>query len=113
MPSDFFDSYHQWPDYEILETSSLVENLADDPAWGDPATFLKLGNLGDEVILRDPTDQVIDVLVYGAGAFPGNTACPLLASPNHSLERFPYWIDTDNCTSDFRDWPFANPGQTP
>lgn len=101
------------PDFEILETDTAVPNLIDDPTWGDPATFLQLGNQGDEVLLRAPDDIVVDVITYGAGIYPGVIGCPLVPTSNNSLERFPFWRDTDDCTIDFRIWPFPSPGQLP
>ncbi|MCB0018175.1 MAG: lamin tail domain-containing protein [Anaerolineales bacterium] len=101
------------PDFEILSTHPLVPDLIDDPAWGDPATFLQLGNGGDEVILRNDLGIVIDLLVYGSGSYPGVAGCPLVAAPDHSLERYPFWRDSDVCADDFRDWAFPNPGQLP
>jgi phosphatidylserine/phosphatidylglycerophosphate/cardiolipin synthase-like enzyme len=101
------------PDFEILESDPAVPNLEDDPLWGDPATWLQLGNSGDEVILRDPAGQPVDVITYGVGSFPGVHPCTLVAGPDHSLERFPYWRDTNDCLADFRDWPFPNPGSLP
>ena len=110
---DFFEIYHFWPDFEILDTTPLVANLIDDPDWGDTAALLRLGNQGDEVILRNELDEVVDVVTYGSGSYPGQPACPLLMSANHSLERFPYWQDSDNCPVDFRDWPFPSPDKLP
>ena len=109
----FADRFGFAPDFEILDTDPAVPNMIDDPRWGDPATFLQLGNQGDEVILRDPHDRIVDALAYGTGSLPGLVSCPLVAAPNRSLERFPYWRDTDNCAVDFRDWPFPNPGRLP
>ncbi len=110
---DFFSAYHQWPDYELLDTTPLVDNMIDDPSWGDTAALLRLGNQGDEVILRNESDITVDVLTYGTGNYPGHVSCPLLTGTNHSLERHPYWHDSDNCPEDFRDWPFPSPGKTP
>ncbi|MCA9873230.1 MAG: lamin tail domain-containing protein, partial [Anaerolineales bacterium] len=111
--ADFFAEFGHYPDFEILNTTPLVPNLLDDPTWGDPATFLQLGNLGDEVILRNAQDQAVDVLAYGAGSYPGMASCPLVSLLNASLERLPYWRDTDDCVVDFREWPFPNPGDLP
>ena len=58
-------------------------------------------------------DQIFDAVVYGSGTLPGMNSCPLLVGVNHSLERYPYWRDTDSCPDDFRDWPFPSPGQLP
>ena len=109
----FFAEHNVNPDFEILATDTAVPNLIDDPAWGDPAALLQLANGGDEVILRNPAGQVIDVVTYGTGSYPGNVACPLVTTSNYSLERFPYDRDTDDCSVDFREWPFPNPGSLP
>ena len=111
--ADFFAEYGTYPSFEILNTSPLVPDMLDDPTWGDPATFLQLGNQGDEVILRDAQDQPVDVLVYGTGNYPGVVGCSLVTGLSASLERLPYWRDTDNCLIDFREWPFPNPGALP
>ncbi|MEW5986590.1 MAG: lamin tail domain-containing protein [Chloroflexota bacterium] len=100
------------PDFEILNTDPAVPDLIDDPAWGDPAALLQLGNEGDEVILRDAADQPVDVVTYGTGSYPGVVSCALVTA-GHSLERYPYWRDRDDCPADFRDWPFPNPGSIP
>ncbi|MDX1413386.1 MAG: lamin tail domain-containing protein [Candidatus Promineifilaceae bacterium] len=109
----FWEEYGSWPDFEILDTTAIVPDLIDDPAWGDQGTFLRLGNGGDEVILRDSSDLVIDLVTYGESELLNQEACPLLIGTNHSLERYPYWLDSDNCPEDFRDWPFPNPGVKP
>lgn len=109
----FWNEYGFWPDFEILETNPIVPNLIDDPSWGDSGTFLRLGNSGDEIILRDRNDLIVDLVTYGSSTFMDQVACPLVEGTNHSLERNPYWRDNDNCPKDFRDWPFPSPGQKP
>ncbi len=109
----FWSLFGFYPDFEILDTLPIVPLLIDDPEWGDPGAFLQLGNLGDEVLLRDPEDEIVDAVAYGSGAIPGVTSCSLVSGPNISLERYPYWRDTDDCQQDFRPWPFPNPGDLP
>ncbi len=109
----FFAEYGFNPDFEILDTDPSVPDMIDDLAWGDSNTFLRLGNSGDEVILRDPNNLVVDAIAYGSGIFPGVISCNLVATSNVSLERYPYWIDRDNCLVDFREWAFPNPGSLP
>ncbi|MEZ4592125.1 MAG: lamin tail domain-containing protein [Chloroflexota bacterium] len=111
--TEFFAEHGFNPDFEILETNTAVPNLIDDTAWGNPATFLQLGNGGDEVILRNPAGQVVDVVTYGTGSYPGVVSCAPVSTLNTSLERFPYFRDTDNCPADFREWAFPNPGTLP
>lgn len=101
------------PDFEILATDPLVPDLIDDLAWGDPAAVLQLGNVGDEIILRDAADLPVDAVAYGVGHYPGVVSCELTVIANATFERFPYWRDTDNCQADFREWPFPNPGSLP
>lgn len=109
----FLAEYGFNPDFEILETNAAVPNLIDDPLWGDPAATLQLGNTGDELILRNPAGQIVDAITYGLGSLPGIIPCPLVSLPTYSLERYPYWLDSDNCAADFREWPFPNPGTLP
>lgn len=101
------------PDFEIVETDPTVPNLIDDPAWGDPDALLQLANGGDEVLLRNDLNLIIDAIAYGTGNVPGTISCPLVTATNYSLERLPYNQDTDNCSNDFREWPFPNPGNLP
>ncbi len=98
------------PDFEILDSDQSVQDLIDDPYWGEPHALLQLGNKGDELFLRDPDYLIIDALAYGSGAILNQESCPLVSASGRSLERHPYWRDTDSCPDDFRDWPFPNPG---
>lgn len=109
----FRGQYPYNPDFEILSTDPAVPDMIDDPNWGDPSTWLQLSNGGDEVILRDLFGAPVDVITYGAGAFPGIVGCNLVTYSNRSLERYPYWQDSDNCLQDFREWNFPNPGDLP
>ncbi|MDT8304865.1 MAG: lamin tail domain-containing protein [Anaerolineae bacterium] len=109
--ADFQARYGRLPDFEVYDSTPHVPDLPDDPAGGDPAAILQLGNEGDEIILRDAQGRVVDVVAYGSGAHPQVVSCPLLATSGHSLERYPYWRDTDDCPADFRDWPLPNPGE--
>jgi cardiolipin synthase A/B len=109
----FFDYFGFNPDFEVVATDPTVPVLPKDPHWGHPDTFIQLGNQGDEVLLLDPNNQLVDILVYGNGYYPGVTPCPLVSAPGRSLERFPYWRNTGYCSNDFREWPFPNPGSLP
>lgn len=109
----FEREFGKLPDFEIIPTHPGVPNMLDDAAWGDPAAILQLANGGDEVILRDPFDRVVDAVAYGSGSFPGVVSCNLVDGSHISLERFPYWRDTDDCGVDFRAWLFPNPGALP
>jgi hypothetical protein len=85
-------------DYEMTGSHSDVPNLVKDPSWGDgPFT---LGNSGDEVLLLDPTNHPVDVVVYGTGGYAGVVPHPGVAWPD-TLERIPANVDTDSCSHDF------------
>ncbi len=109
----FYAEYGIMPDFEIVDTETAVADLIDDSTWGDTDAILQLGNQGDEVILRGVGDNIVDVVVYGSGIFPNNIGCSELIPTGHSLERLPYWFDSDNCLVNFRDWPFPSPGRLP
>jgi hypothetical protein len=101
------------PDLEIPDSDPAVPVLIDDLARGDLNPFFQLGNIGDEMILRDPSGLIVDAIAYGRGAVPGTIACPLAPAPGYSLERLPYWRDSNDCPADFRPWPLPNPGALP
>jgi uncharacterized repeat protein (TIGR01451 family) len=111
--TSFNSEYGADPDFEILNTNPNVPELIDDPLWGDTAALLQLSNEGDEVIIRDAADNIIDGIAYGAGHLPGTVSCPLSTLTGSSIERLPFWRDTDNCPKDFREWPFPSPGSLP
>ena len=99
------------PDYEIVDSDPNVTDLIDDPAY-DEAALLRLGNSGDEVILRNRSGAIIDAVSYGTGTIAGVVAVPLTGSAGRSLERHPWWQDTDNGVNDFRE-NIATPATLP
>ncbi len=85
------------PDYELIDSNALVPTLGRDTNWGTGA--ISLANGGDELILVDPYDTIVDAVVWGSGSFPGVTAHPgVTAAP---LERTRLLLDTDDCSADF------------
>jgi hypothetical protein len=103
---DFFALYGFQPDYEIENTGGAPD-LLPYTAWSTGPFDLNL--LGDEVLLLDGGDQVVDALSYGSSVFPGVIPHPRIPA-GHSLERFPAGQDTDNCSLDFIDQEFPTPG---
>jgi hypothetical protein len=87
------------PDYEMVGSHPSVPNLLSDPLWGSGS--FGLGNSGDEVLLLAPSLRVVDVVVYGTGAFAGVVPHPGV-DPGDSLERIPAYADTDDCSQDFQ-----------
>jgi uncharacterized repeat protein (TIGR01451 family) len=87
--------------YEMWGTNPSVPNLDKDPYWGKPDWHFGLSGAGDEILLLDPLNRPVDVVVYGAGSYPGVTPHPLLVDWRDTLERIPADVDTDDCSHDF------------
>jgi phosphatidylserine/phosphatidylglycerophosphate/cardiolipin synthase-like enzyme len=99
------------PSFEIFDSDPTVPDLLDYPPWG--TWEWGLSNQGDEVLLLNGDDVVVDVAVYGEGSYPGVQPHPGGIGYGHSLERYPVWLDTDDCSVDFRDWSYPSPGELP
>jgi len=94
------------PDVEITDSDPAVPNMVDYAAWGEGQWWLRQD--GDEVLLLGAGDAPVDALAYGDSVYPLVVPHPGLRR-GHSLERWPIWLDTDDCRSDFRDQPQPNP----
>ncbi len=109
---EFEAEFFKLPDFEILDSHPDVAELTDDLSWGDPATFLRLGNSGDVIFFRDAADRPVDVLVYGNKIVDGYPTCDATTVSGASLRRNPFNYDTDSCT-DFEEWGSPTPGEAP
>jgi glycerophosphoryl diester phosphodiesterase len=109
----FSAEYNVIPDFEILDSDSNVPDLIDDLDWGDPATYLQLGNNGDEIILRSDGGTIVDAIAYGTGHIDGVISCDLVTIAGRGLARVPYWRDTDDCSADFQLDSAPTPGILP
>ncbi len=76
-----------------------VPNLVTYPTWASGT--IQLANAGDEVLLVDGSDTVVDVLVYENGVYAGVTSQPYDCGQDEMLTRTPPTQDTDNCQTDF------------
>jgi uncharacterized repeat protein (TIGR01451 family) len=109
--SAFEQKHGRLPDYEFYATHPGVPDLIPASAWGTGEWELR--NLGDEVLLLDGQNRLLDLVVYGDDSYPDHVSHPGVSHFSHSLERYPFFLDTDDCSLDFRDWPFPNPGELP
>ncbi len=96
----FYALYGYNPDFELADTDPTVPDMSKYAAWASGS--VALGNGGDEVLLLDGSDTVVDTVVYEAGSYPGVTPHPGV-STGHSLRREPITQDTDDCSVDFTD----------
>jgi len=97
-------------DFEMSDNSDTPDMTK--VAWGTGDWALR--NDGDQVLLLGPTNQIVDVVVWGDEAYPGVTPHPGVGDMfTHSLERNPPYYDTDDCSVDFRDLYPPDPGSVP
>jgi hypothetical protein len=87
------------PQAEISDTSA-VPNATAFAAWfaGAPGSF-GLANNGDQILLLDPSNTILDVANWGAiaaGAFPGVTPTLEVLVDDEILVRAPTTQDTDD-----------------
>ena len=107
----FFDKYSRYAQFAFFDSENHVPLLTPYITYTTNISF-SLANTGDEVLLLDPNDQLIDGVAWGVGTLPGNVSCPAIdmtqyppETRNPSIMRSPLWQDTDNCNADFViDW---------
>jgi hypothetical protein len=103
----FYNIYGRYPDFEIKSTVAEVPELISYPDWGSGS--IVLGTAGDEVLLLDSSDAVVDVVAYGNSTYPGFSP-PVPAAPEgYSIARQPPNRDTDTL-DDWVELPIPNPG---
>jgi len=87
------------PDFDG-DVNSATTTLLAQPLWA--SGNVTGTNVGDELLLLDPSFTVVDVLVYGNGTYANVVAGPNVGQ-GHSLERLQPTSDTDDVTVDFVD----------
>lgn len=101
--SGFRKLYGVAPDYEMLDTDAAVPDMALYAAWGEGT--VGLANGGDEVLLLDALDNVVDAINYGDSVQYFAPAVGAVLR-GQSIERVPASCDTDSAG----DW---QPQRTP
>ncbi|MHA1304959.1 MAG: phospholipase D-like domain-containing protein, partial [Candidatus Heimdallarchaeaceae archaeon] len=82
----------------ISEMSDLgITGVSADYGLGD----LYLANTGDEVILLDPEETMVDAVAWGSGSVTGVVSWSGSSSEEETLQRVPANQDTDDCSVDF------------
>jgi hypothetical protein len=104
----FKASYGFLPDFELSNTVNAVPDLEPYDSWG--RSQVQLSNNGDQVLLVDPWDKVIDMLVYGEDGLSGFS--PPVPAPEEgcTLERYPPEQDYDQA-GDWRERKGGSPGR--
>lgn len=100
----FFQTYGFYPDYCLGGQGCGTYSILLTSLLGG---LMYLSDEGDQVVLRDPSGLVVDLVVWGREDYLGTVA--FMPVPNSSLisrldsiERFPAGLDTDNCLSDMK-----------
>jgi hypothetical protein len=99
--------YDSSPDFEFSNSDPDVLDMERDSNWGQGS--LNLSNGGDEVLLLNEDNWVIDAVSWGSSTFAFDPSISLVVN-GHSLERRPADVDNDSAT-DWQDQPVPNPGQ--
>jgi len=100
-------------DLEFYDTDATVPDMIPYAGWGHTNYPFSLRNAGDQVVLLDPDDMPVDVVVWGDAVFPDVTPHPGVDVSGASLERYPPHRDTNDCAVDFRERMPPTPGQVP
>jgi MYXO-CTERM domain-containing protein len=97
------------PDAELPPGASMAvpDMIAYTPWTAGVAGTLQLNNPGDELLLLDPTNTLLDIVVFGTGAYVGVAPFANAPGTDEVLSRDAMSSDTDDCQVDF-----SNLGQT-
>ncbi|MEO0471544.1 MAG: lamin tail domain-containing protein [Bacteroidota bacterium] len=109
-----FNTTYGFPPEAAINDGGLpgIIGVLDFANWfngtSNPFNFA-LANSGDQVILLDDRQTIIDVVTYGAQTWP-STSNNLTTPPGSSMERTLADVDTDDITNDFSIIAGGNPG---
>lgn len=94
------------PSFELENSDPDVPEMIKYSSWATGSMYL--GNTGDEVLLLDGQDQVVDALSWGDSIWAFNPAVDTV-DESHSIERAPIYLDSDSA-ADWLDRPHPQPG---
>ncbi|HUF40018.1 MAG TPA: lamin tail domain-containing protein [Anaerolineales bacterium] len=105
-----FAAEHGWqPDFELAGADPDVPDLVKYTVWSGGS--ISLSNSGDELLLLDLFDNLVDAVSWGSSTWAFDPAVPGVPE-GHSIERFPAGADTDSA-GDWRGQESPNPGDLP
>lgn len=104
----FFAEHGQRADGECDAGDPSTPDMGMFPAWAMQNGF-NLPTGGDEVLVLDAANTVVDVMTYRNGSWPGVVPHPGATGTN-SLERTNPSHDTDDCAVDFAVQSVPSPG---
>ncbi len=104
----FFSENGFLPDFEFEDSDHRIPDLLPYDGWG--RSGIQFSNTGDEVLLLDPWDEVVDQLVYGNATEGAFSEPPPAPKEGNSLERYPPERDRDR-GGDWREREQISPGR--
>lgn len=104
--ANFHAAYGFYPDYEMTASSPAVPDMRKYNPWASGS--VSLINTGDEVLVLDNADAVVDSVSWGDSSWAFYPPCSS-PDPGWTLERYPAYLDSDT-TADWREQPIPNPG---
>lgn len=92
------------PTYEVTSTLPGVADMINYTTWSPTGTAINMANGGDQVLLLDGTDAIVDMISWGNTTFAFNPAMPTSADGAGQQRILPY-VDTNSAS----DWQVSNP----
>ncbi|MFN8586740.1 MAG: lamin tail domain-containing protein [Candidatus Eisenbacteria bacterium] len=97
----FFAEHGFRADAECNSSDGATPDMLAFTGWASNIAF-NVPAAGDQVLVLDRANTVVDVITYKNATYPGVTAKPAVPSL-HSLERSSPNLDTDDCAVDLAD----------
>jgi hypothetical protein len=107
--SKFFAEWGAHADGEVDASDPATPDMLPFTPWAADAEF-HVPNAGDQVLVLDGANTVVDVLTFGNAAYPGVLAAAGVGS-RHSFARRNPAEDTDDCALDFAEQFVPTPFQ--
>lgn len=95
------------PDFEFSDSQKSVPDMVKDKTWA--SGNVNLNNSGDEILLLDEEDSLLDVISWGNSTYAFYPPIPLV-DEGHSVERKPADYD-GNQAADWKEQSEPQPGK--
>ena len=102
----YYSIYGFNPNYEIIDTRPDIPDMDKYEIWA--TGNVNLNNNGDDVLVLDKNDQLVDAVSWGNSNYAFDPSVPKVVA-GHTLERLPGDQDTDSAI-DWHDQSIPNPG---
>ena len=103
----FLDAWGFPPDYEMVDSDEVVPDMIPYTEWASGR--VELSNTGDEVLILDGSDAIVNAMSYGNKTTFLDPSAPDVPA-GHSLERVPANVNTDTA-KDWMDQASPDPGR--